>query len=156
MRLLLALAWLLVPVAVSAASPAAPDPSRLFADSMAAALAAGKDSLLQQNLSPSMLAAYGEERMMEPLAQIRERHGQILSYELRRVSVGRQMAGSRILRTSTYWYALRTSTQQQGPFLQIVVAQEDGRHRLAGYRVVEFAGGVPPELRVAPVPGLEA
>jgi hypothetical protein len=133
--------------AVSAVPPA-DDPVRVFADSMAQAMTEKKDSVLYENMSPAMIEAYGKEKLVAPLKQIRSLFGDILSYEIRQATVGTAVAGARTLRTATVWYALKTTKRESGSFLQISVTKEGGRLFLARYFVSEFVGNkIPPHLQ---------
>jgi len=147
-RLLVAFASVAISIAALSAIPPVDDVVRVFADSTAKAMTEKNDSILYDNMAPAMIEAYGKEKLVAPLQQIRARYGDIVTYELKQATVGTTLAGTRELRTATFWYALKTTKFKSGCFLQISVTKEANRFYLAGYKVTEFVGNeIPPELQ---------
>jgi hypothetical protein len=98
-RAILAFSFLAYSVAVFGQSQT--DPVRVYADSMARAVAATDGQSLYENFAPVMRSAYSRAELLGALTRIRETFGDISHYEYRNATVGKQLVAGRMIRTAT-------------------------------------------------------
>jgi hypothetical protein len=97
------------------------DRARVFADSMAQAIAANREASLLENFAPIMRKNYSEAELLGPLKGIRNDFGTISEYEFRNSSVGGRVVALQTIRTATCWYAVATAKIPSGLFMKVEV-----------------------------------